>query len=92
MSVNRRTEITKLLTKHPDGLTRAEMAKIFKVDLERVSDAVRRMPNVYVDRWKATKKGFEKASYTWTPVYCLVSKPEDAPYPDRKPTESDYDN
>jgi len=91
---NRRQQISDLLAQHPDGLTRAEIEAALEMSNDGFGNAIKRMPNVYIDRWKAKRyrmptKGFRMM---WVAVYCLAEAPPDAPKPERSPNEEDFDD
>lgn len=74
----RQQRVRTLLKQYPQGLTAYEIADITKMHIANVRTALRAMPDVYVDRWRAAKRGqFEKV---WVAVYV----PPDCPHPKDK--------
>lgn len=71
--------IRRVLRENPDGLTVAEIADAIGKRPETVSRSVRRMPDVYIDRWlvDTTRTGPS------TKVLVAVPVPEDCPRPVR---------
>ena len=88
--MNRRSMIIHQLMRHPDGLPRSALRELTGVDNAWFAKTLRAVPSVYIDRWQAYKRKHRSGSYRilWEPVYCIV-QPENAPMPERKPTESD---
>lgn len=71
------TAIRSALRQNPDGLTASAIAAEIDVSHQTVCNAIRRMMDLYVDRWMP-----HRTSNNWIPVYQL--KPEDAPKPEIK--------
>lgn len=87
---NRRKQITQLLTAHPDGLTRKQIIALTGMDLDNFNATMRRIPNIYIDRWQAYRKTYKTMPdrFDWEAVYCLMDI-QHAPRPVRKATEED---
>jgi hypothetical protein len=88
---NRRRQILEVLAEYPDGLTRSAIQRQLAVDSDAFANAVKRLPNVYIDRWQAKSYRMSNGGHRimWVAVYCMVDTPPDAPKPDRPPTEDD---
>lgn len=91
--VNRRAQILDLLLQHPYGMTRAEIIEITGMDGDGFAASIKRMPYIYIDRWRAKRlhqpNGGSRVK--WVAVYCAADLPPNAPMPDRKPTEEDIE-
>jgi predicted transcriptional regulator len=75
MTPVRQKRVRTLLRQHPEGMTAYEIAGITGMHVANVRTTLRALPDVYVDRWRAGKRGqFEK-------VWVAVSVPEDCPHP-----------
>ena len=75
MTPVRQQRVRKLLRTRPEGMTPKEIAEITGMHVANVRTSLRAMPDVYVDRWRAAKRGqFEK-------VWVAVEVPEDCPHP-----------
>jgi predicted transcriptional regulator len=75
MTPVRQQKLRALLRTKPDGMTPYEIAAATGMHVANVRTSLRAMPDVYVDRWRAGKRGqFEKV---WMAVYV----PEDCPHP-----------
>lgn len=71
----RQKKIRTLLRAKAVGMTPVEIAAETGMHVANVRTALRAMPDVYVDRWRAGKRGqFEK-------VWVAVHVPEDCPHP-----------
>lgn len=64
------------LRQHPDGLTLTEIAEHSGVPYRAVHRAVPKMPDVYIDRWRAPD-----GAYPYQAVWCVVEVPDDCPHP-----------
>ena len=74
-------ELRVLLKANPEGLTLNQMIRAHKslnLKAETVRQALERMPDVYIDRWR------DKVSGQWQAVWCIMPTPEDAPYPTKR--------
>ena len=76
MSKSNHPELRKILLKHEEGLTAKEIATQVGLVADSVTQSVRTMPDVYVDRWTKPQKGVK-----YVPVYIAVKIPEDCPAP-----------
>lgn len=65
--------------KNNDGATINEFSEKFKVKKNTVYVALRRMPDVYIDRWTEAKQQSPSEA-----VWCTVTIPENCPKPDWK--------
>ena len=75
MTPVRQKKIRTLLRTRPNGMTPGEIAEETGMNVANVRTSLRAMPDVYVDRWRAGKRGqFEK-------VWVAVHVPEDCPHP-----------
>ena len=75
MTPVRQQRVRALLREHPGGMTPMEIAQITGLHVANVRTSLRAMPDVYVDRWRAGKRGqFEK-------IWVAVPVPEDCPHP-----------
>ena len=71
----RQKKVRALLRLNPNGMTPLEISSITGMHIANVRTALRAMPDVYVDRWRAGRRGqFEK-------VWVAVQVPEDCPHP-----------
>lgn len=70
--------LREILRKYPDGLTAPELARILDKPPADVRRSVNSMPDVYIDRWTAPKRGQTAA------VYVAVEVPENCPRPRSK--------
>jgi len=92
---NHKQRVLNLLTEHADGLTVSQIAKLLdytQSNQSAIRHLVKSHPLIYVDRWVATRRGsgwYKSDNLQWVPVYCIIQEPEDAPKPERKPTEAD---
>lgn len=75
-------EVRALLRANPDGLTCAEIMFMLQTQDNHVRDAVKAMPDVYIDRWVYPRTGPVAA------VWCAVAVPEDCPRPEGKKPSS----
>jgi len=75
MTPVRQKKIRALLRSKPGGMTPLEIAAALEIHPANVRTSLKSMPDVYVDRWRAAKRGqFEK-------VWVAVPVPEDCPHP-----------
>ena len=75
MTPSRQKKIRALLRSRPQGMTPIELAEILNMHVANIRTSLKAMPDVYVDRWRAAKRGqFEK-------VWVAVHVPEDCPHP-----------
>jgi hypothetical protein len=61
---------------NPDGLTLNEIAQVSGVPYRSVHRAVAKMPDVYIDRWRAPT-----GAYPYQAVWCSVPVPDNCPHP-----------
>jgi hypothetical protein len=73
-------KIRELLREEEDGCTIAELADRLHAEKKSIADALRRMPDTYIDRW--TEAG---QSRPYEAIWCIVTPPENCPQPTRKP-------
>jgi hypothetical protein len=75
MTPSRQKKIRALLRSRPQGMTPIELSELLGIHVSNVRVSLKAMPDVYVDRWRAAKRGqFEK-------VWVAVPVPEDCPHP-----------
>lgn len=75
MTPVRQKKIRTVLRAHPSGMTPIELSELLGIHVSNVRVSLKAMPDVYVDRWRAAKRGqFEK-------VWVAVPVPEDCPHP-----------
>lgn len=67
--------IRALLRNAADGMTIKEMSARIGVCADSVRNALKAMPDVYVDRWVPAPRG------TFEAVWCAVTPPENCPHP-----------
>jgi hypothetical protein len=77
-SISHHYKIRKMLHSFPDGLTTKELAEKTKIDKDVLNNALKAMPDTYVDRWVVIK-GSPLSS-----VWCAVVPPEDCPKPTKE--------
>ena len=70
-----------VLKTYTDGLTVTEISKRVEKHASNVVKMLRKMEDVYIDRWTETKGG---GPSNYTAIYVLAEIPEDAPMPDQK--------
>lgn len=63
---------------HQDGLTCSEIAAHIQVTTSSIFNALRSMPDTYIDRW--TKGKFQTPP---SAIWCVVIPPEDCPKPSK---------
>lgn len=80
MSRPRHPEIRKLLHQYHDGLTAMELSDRLQLLHDSTYNALRNMPDTYIDRWTEAKQGQPSQA-----VWCAVVPPEDCPKPKPKP-------
>ena len=61
---------------NPDGLTLTEIAAQSGVPYRAVHRALPKMPDAYIDRWKAPA-----GAYPYQAVWCVVPVPDNCPHP-----------
>jgi len=76
LSKSKHQELREVLLKHEEGLTAKELSIHVGMQADNVTQSVRTMPDVYVDRWTKPKKGVK-----YVPIYIAVKIPEDCPAP-----------
>ena len=76
MSKSRHPELREILLQHEEGLTASEIAKYANMQSDNVTQSIRTMMDVYIDRWTKPKKGVK-----YVPVYIAIKIPEDCPAP-----------
>ena len=79
MSKSNHPTIRKMLHQYHDGLTPIEIAERLELKPDSVRNALRDMPDTYIDRWKRVHHEPPHA------VWCAVVPPEDCPRPRPKP-------
>lgn len=67
--------IRALLRKHSDGLTTKQLARSIGKSELATMNAIKRMPDAFVDRWEGPKRG------QYARVWCVVVPPPDCPHP-----------
>lgn len=77
MSKSHCPAIRTLLRKEPDGLTLVEIASTLAIDIGVARNAIKRMPDAYIDRWVTTPRG------PYAAVWCVVVPPPNCPKPGR---------
>jgi hypothetical protein len=82
MSKSRHPDIRKLLHKYHDGLTATEVSERLEILYDSTYNALRTMPDTYIDRWKKARQG-QPAEAVW----CAVVPPENCPKPKLKRKE-----
>ena len=82
MSKSRHPEIRQLLRNNPDGLTSLEISENLGVLPDSAYNALRNMPDTYVDRWTNARQS-QPAEAVW----CAIVPPEDCPRPTTKTTK-----
>jgi len=78
MSVSQHPRIRHLLHEYYDGLTAAEISELLEIKPDSVRNALKAMPDTYIDRWKVIYH--EPPSAVW----CAVVPPKDCPKPKSK--------
>lgn len=78
MSVSKHPLIRRLLHQYHDGLTSIELSERLELKVDSVRNALKDMPDTYIDRWKPVAHEPPHA------VWCAVVPPEDCPKPTTK--------
>lgn len=78
MSKSMHPDIRRLLHRHHDGLTPIEIANLLNIKTDSVRNALKHMPDTYIDRWKPV---YHEPPHA---VWCAVVPPEDCPRPKGK--------
>jgi len=73
--------LRQLLRKHTDGLTIKDLARLIESSRPNTLQALKAMPDAYVDRWEGPNRG------QYAAVWCVVVPPENCPHPTRKEPE-----
>jgi len=71
--------IRRLLRRHSDGLTVSSIAETLGIKKDSAYQALRNMPDTYIDRWTEAKQS-EPAQAVW----CAIVPPKDCPKPVKK--------
>lgn len=72
-------QIRKLLHQYYDGLTATEVSERLELKPDTARNALKDMPDTYIDRWTKAKQGQPSQA-----VWCAVVPPEDCPKPTPK--------
>ena len=67
-----------MLHQYHDGLTPTEIAERLELKVDSVRNALKEMPDTYIDRWKSVEHEPPHA------VWCAIVPPEDCPKPKGK--------
>ena len=78
MSKSTHPIIRRMLHQYHDGLTSIEIAERLELKPDSVRNALKEMPDTYIDRWKPVAHEPPHA------VWCAVVPPEDCPKPNPK--------
>jgi hypothetical protein len=78
MSVSKHPLIRRLLHQYHDGLTSIEISERLELKPDTVRNALKDMPDTYIDRWKQVANEPPHA------VWCAVIPPDDCPRPTTK--------
>ena len=81
MSTSKHPNIRRLLHQYHDGLTTQDIADRLEIKSDSVRNALRNMPDAYIDRWLEAKQGWREEA-----VWCVIVPPEDCPRPTPKGT------
>jgi DNA-binding transcriptional regulator GbsR (MarR family) len=76
MSKSRHPELREILLQHEEGLTASEIAKYANMQSDNVTQSIKSMVDVYIDRWTKPKKGVK-----YVPVYIAIKILENCPAP-----------
>lgn len=76
MSRSNHPAIRAVLRIQPDGATITEIVGTTGIKDETIYQALRAMPDTYIDRWQPARRGQFEA------VWCAVPVPEDCPRPE----------
>jgi hypothetical protein len=79
MSVSQHPRIRRLLHQYHDGLTAIQIAERLELKDDSVREALKEMPDTYIDRWLEAKQSLREQA-----VWCAVVPPEDCPRPTSK--------
>ncbi|MBI2725408.1 MAG: hypothetical protein HYX42_04075 [Polaromonas sp.] len=71
-------KVRETLKAAPDGLTVAAITKVLHLGHANINTSLKKMPDVYIDRYIKAKAG----PYKYAAVYMAVEVPENAPMPD----------
>ena len=71
------SELRMHLRANLDGLTVKSLAALTGRDKSNILSYLKRMPDVYVDRWEGPVRG------QYAAVFCIVVPPSDCPHPTR---------
>jgi hypothetical protein len=82
MSPSNHLKIRALLRQNADGLTTLEIAAGLGIKRDIAQQAVRKMPDTYIDRWQVVPHEPPHA------VWCAVVPPEDCPKPRARANQS----
>jgi hypothetical protein len=58
MTPSRQKRIRALLRSRPQGMTPIELSELLDIHVSNVRTSLKAMPDTYVDRWRAAKRGF----------------------------------
>jgi len=78
MSVSKHPLIRRLLHQYHDGLTAIELSERLELKPDTVRNALKEMPDTYIDRWKPVAQEPPHA------VWCAIVPPKDCPRPKGK--------
>lgn len=70
--------VREYLKANPDGARIGEMEAALGVTKGGLTQVIKRMPDVYIDRWV---KGAGGHSGGWLAIWCLADIPEHCPHP-----------
>ena len=76
MSKSRHPELREILLQHEEGLTASEITKYANMQSDNVTQSIKTMPDVYIDRWTKPSKGVK-----YVPVYIAIRIPDNCPAP-----------
>jgi len=66
--------IRMLLQQYHDGLTVSEITERLEKDRASINNALKCMPDSYIDRWTERRK-------QWAAVWCVIVPPQNCPKP-----------
>lgn len=78
MSKSHVPAIRALLRIESDGLTLQEIAGMLAIDIRVARNAIKRMPDAYIDRWQPIPRAAPLS------VWCVVVPPPNCPKPSKK--------
>ncbi|RYF54991.1 MAG: hypothetical protein EOO27_22255 [Comamonadaceae bacterium] len=78
MSRSNHPAIRAVLRTQPDGATITEIVGTTGIKDETIYQALRAMPDAYIDRWRAARSGSKR----YLAVWCVVDVPADCPHPE----------